>query len=147
MELAANLLPVEAILTQFSLSKEQLKIMLKDKSFRRMVTTYKQEWMAATNAKERIRIKAAIATEEGLLALNDIFRDSKLNPTARLEAFKQLTALADVSPKPDAIDGGPKFMLTLNMGGDHAVVTLGADASPAIDPGDTPITLEHVTPD
>ena len=142
MELAAGLLPINNIMTRFDLTKEQLRLLLLNPIFRGMVRSYKQEWLAATNAKERIRVKAAMATEEGLLELNRIFHDSMLNPTARLEAFKQMSNLADVQPKKDAVDTGPKFNLTLNLGSDpnaaaqHVTIDATALPVPTPDPND-----------
>ena len=126
-ELAVNIMPVQNILTQFGISKSDLKSLLQDHAFRNMVAQFKQEWNSATSAKDRVRLKAAVMVEENLLHLNDIFRDMDINPTSRLEAFKQMVVLADHAPKKDAAESGPKFNLTLNFGGDKSV-TIDADA-------------------
>ena len=117
LELAVGISPVADILKQFGLRKEQLKAMLQEQGFRNMVSQYKQEWLAASNAKERIRLKAAVMAEHNLLILHDIINDMDLNPTARLEAYKQVTALADVQPKKDVTDTGSRFSVTINIPG------------------------------
>ena len=121
VELAIGLLPIADILTRFGISKAHLVALLKNAVFRGMVTDYKREWHAASNAKERVKLKAAMAAEEGLLQLYGIFNNADVNPTARLEAYKQLTNLADVVPKKDAVETGSRFNLTLNLGGDPTV--------------------------
>ena len=136
-ELAIGLLPVKDLLERFDLSAPQLKTLLQTPEFRGMVKDYKQAWHSASNVKERVRLKAAIATEEGLLELYQIFNNMEFNPSARLEAFKQLTALSDVAPKKDAIDHGPGFHLTLNLGGDPKTgITLEAVPNAALTEGE-----------
>lgn len=127
-ELAVGLLPVPDILRRFKLTRDQLKLMLKDHQFKQMIVQFKREWHDAANAKERIRLKAALMVEENLLMLDQIFNDLELNPQARLDAFKQMVTLADVAPKADAAQTGPKFNLTLNLGNDSKPVTIDAEA-------------------
>ena len=133
LELAIGIQPVADIIKQFSLTKAQMQQLLQEQGFRNMVKQFKSEWLAASNSKERIRLKAAVMAEHNLLVLHDIVNDMDLNPNARLEAYKQITALADVQPKKDAVESGPKFNLTLNLGGDQTVTI---DAETVIDDGD-----------
>jgi hypothetical protein len=127
-ELAVGLLPIPDILKRFQMTSADLKLLMKQPAFRKMVSQYKREWSDASNAKERIRIKAAIAAEEGLLTLYEIFKDLELNPSARLEAYKQITNLADVAPKKDVQDTGQHFNLTLNLGDTGKPITINAEA-------------------
>ena len=126
-ELAVGLLPLPDILKRFDMTSEQLRQLLKVPEFRGMVSQYKREWHEAANAKERIRLKAAVMVEENLIELHRIFNDIELNPTARMDAFKQMTNLADVQPSKDASASGPRFNLTLNLGNDSPV-TIDAEA-------------------
>ena len=128
-EIAVGLLPLPDILKRFDMTSSQLKMLLKEPSFKAMIKQFKQEWYEAANSKERIRLKAAIMVEENLLELHRIFNDIELNPAARLDAFKQMTTLADVQPKKDATDSGPKFNLTLNLGNESKPVTIDAVAA------------------
>ena len=132
-ELAVGLLPLPDVLKRFDISKDQLKLLLKDQQFKSMVRQFKHEWHAASNAKDRIKLKAAMMVEENLLELHRLFLDIELNPTARLDAFKQMTVLADVQPKKDAPDSGPRFMLTLNLAGEGSDQSLTIDADTIID--------------
>ena len=102
--------------------------LLQEQGFRNMVKQFKSEWLAASNSKERIRLKAAVMAEHNLLVLHDIVNDMELNPNARLEAYKQITALADVQPKKDVAEGGPRFNLTLNFGDGKQPMTIDAEA-------------------
>ena len=126
-ELAVELLPVEEILKRFDLTAGQLRVMLKDPQFRSMIKQFRQEWHEAANAKERIRLKASLMVEDNLLELHALFNSIDVNPTSRLEAFKQMTQLADVLPSKESTYSGPKFNLTLNLGQGAEPVTIDAE--------------------
>lgn len=116
-EIAAGLTALPDILSRFKITKDHLKSLLKrDPQFRHQVTEYKREWLAPKNAKERIRFKAQLAAEDGLLELYSIFKDQDAGLTQRLEAYKQIVSLADVAPKKDAVDTGSHFSITINLG-------------------------------
>lgn len=114
-ELGANLLPLPEILRRFDLTGHALKVLLKDQQFRMMVKDFKREWNSPMSAKDRIKLKALLMVEDNLLELHTIFNDMKLNPTARMDAFKMMTELSDAKPKKDTPEGS-KFSLTLNLG-------------------------------
>ncbi len=124
-ELAAGLLPVADILKRFDLTKTQLKILLHNAVFVAMVKDMREQWEGASNAKERIRVKAALAVEEGLQDLYNIYINPELNLTARLDAYKQLVVLADAAPKKDAPDAlGPQFSVVFNIPGANEPLTI-----------------------
>lgn len=126
-EIGVGLLPLPDILKRFELTKDQLKLMLKDPQFRNMVRQFKREWNEASNSKERIRLKAALMVEDNLLALHQMFNNIDMNPGARLDAFKHMVNLADVTPRQEEATG-PKFQLTLNMGEQTKPVTIEAES-------------------
>jgi hypothetical protein len=126
-ELAMNLFPAADVLKRHGLTTPDLARLSKNPVFVTAYRTFKQEWESATNSKERLRIKAALIAEERLLELDAIFMDQDLNPTARLEAFKQITNLADVLPKKDVQETGTRFNLTLNLGGEAQPVVIEAN--------------------
>lgn len=133
-ELAAGLNATPEILSRFGLAKDQLKHLIRhDTQFRHQIREYRREWHAPKNAKERIRFKAQLAAEDGLLDLYAIFKDQDAGVTARIEAYKQIVSLADVAPKKDAPDIGSKFSITINLGEspqEAVTITQVADAIP-----------------
>ena len=117
MELAAKLMPMPEILKRFGLNTKQLKTLLKDPAFSAQVRTSKQQWLAAGNAKERIRVKAGIATEDSIATLYQIANDADVSPSSRIEAVRQLAELADAKPRRDMNEGagGPVFAISINV--------------------------------
>jgi hypothetical protein len=131
-ELATKLLPLPEIIKRYDLTPAQLKDLLRDQQFRHMVNEFRREWHSPLSARERVRLKSSLAVEDGLIELYRIFKDLDYTPSARLDAFKQLVGLADMQPKKDAVESGPSFSLTLNLGGESRTVTIDATPGPAL---------------
>lgn len=111
-ELAVKLLPTEEVLKQFGITADQLRAMLRDQQFRQMISQIRTDWNAATNSKERVRLKAALSVEENLLTMHAIVQNTDLHPGARIDAFKQIKELADVTPRANVAEG---VRFTLNI--------------------------------
>ncbi len=130
-ELAAGLLPIGDILTRFDLTKQQLGKLLADPGFRRAIVDYREQWRDAGNARERIRVKAALAVEEGLIELYNMYINPELNPSARLDAYKQLVTLSATAPVKDVPENsGPQFSVTFNIPGAEQPLTIQGSANP-----------------
>ena len=137
-ELGAELLPTTEILKRFDLTEDALKHLLRnDAQFRMMIKDFKREWNSPMSAKDRIKLKALLMVEDNLISLHTMFNNINTNPTARMDAFKQMVTLADAAPKKDVLGDGPKFNLTLNLGA-HACepFTISAEASAHLEAGD-----------
>ena len=117
-ELATRLYPVEDTLKRFSLSKAQLQHLMRDSQFRHQVAHYRKEWSSPLSARERVKMKSALAVEDGLAELYRLYHDTTTHPQARLDAFKQLVSLADMQPKQNAQAEGSKFTLNITLAGD-----------------------------
>jgi hypothetical protein len=115
-ELGARILPLPDILKRYNISAAELKVLLKDEQFRHMVADFRREWHSPMSARDRVRVKAALAVEDGLIDLHQLFLDPEITPSARLDAYKQLVQLADMQPKRDDV-GGPSagFSITINI--------------------------------
>lgn len=116
-DLALELEATEIILERYSITTDHLRQLTHEADFNSMLEEYRREWASPKNAKERIKLKALLATEDGMDELYMIFRNMDLAPAARLDAFKQLTTLADAQPKRDGGgEGGSGFSITINVG-------------------------------
>lgn len=136
-ELGANLLPLPEVMRRFEIDPPTLKKLLADPQFRHMVKDFKRDWNSPMSAKDRIKLKSLLMVEDGLIELHKIFHNMDLNPAARMDAFKQMTELADAKPKKDALPEGSKFNLTLNLG-PHATepFEISAEAQGYLEAGD-----------
>lgn len=117
-ELATKLLPVPEVMARHGLDAAEMQRLLADPQFKNMISEFRRDWEAPMSARERVRLKSALAVEDGLVTLYAIFKDIDLTPTARIDAFKQLVGLAEMGPKKDGAESGPAFNLTLNLGGE-----------------------------
>ncbi len=129
-ELAAGLLPMRDILTRFDLTKQQLEKLLTDPGFRSAIVEFRGQWRDAGNARERIRVKAALAVEEGLIELYNMYTNLDINPNARLDAYKQLVTLSDTAPVKDATPEGSRFSVIFNIPGAEQPLTIQGSANP-----------------
>ncbi len=128
-ELATRLYPVADTLKRFGLTADQLKHLMQDPQFRHQITEYRREWESPLSARERVRMKSALAVEDGLVELYRLYRDVTANPQARLDAFKQLVNLADMQPKANAQAEGSKFTLNITLAGQEKEEKLIIDGS------------------
>ena len=131
LELATGLYPPTDVLRNHGVTKVEAKALLGDPQFRSMVNEYRKLWNSPLNATERVRLKSAVAVEDGLIELYALYQDVKAHPQSRLEAFKQLVTLSDLAPKPNAVATGERFHLTINLpavGGGQEAKTITIDA-------------------
>lgn len=138
-DLALDLEAQEIILERHGITESHLLNLTHQKDFNMMLEEYRREWSAPKNAKERIKLKALLATEDGMEELYMIFRDMDLAPNARLDAFKQLVVLSDAAPKRDVSEGaGSGFKIIINVGkhGDREEKEVVIEGSTVLDHDD-----------
>jgi len=135
-ELVADLFPLHETLARHGISRGDLKGLLRNDAFRGMLQEAKRTWRSPMNAAERIKVKAQIATEDGIPALYAMFSDLSMGATARLDAFKQLSTLADAIPKKDNHAASPNFSVTIKFASANRVITLAANQQ-------QPSAIEH----
>jgi hypothetical protein len=130
LELATGLFDAVQVFRNHGVSKDDAKALMHDPQFRSMLVGYRKLWHSPMNATERVRLKSAVAVEDGLLELHRLYHDVTLAPQARLDAFKQLVQLSDLAPRPtNAGSDGPRFSLTLNLGAPDAPRSLTIDTA------------------
>lgn len=120
-DMASKLISVEEILKKYAIAKDELKLIVATREFKTLYREAKLAW--DSDARTRVRAKATAAVEDGLLPVHTLLHDSQVTPQARLEAFKQLTGLADLGPKKDNREAGGRVSITINVP-HHKVPTL-----------------------
>lgn len=122
VELAVQISPMADILRRHDLTKEALRVKLRDPAFRHMVKEAKRVWQSDLSVKERIRLKSQVLVEDSLLGIYEMFNDQTLAAPARLDAFKQMARVATVDA-PDKEQGniGERISININLGEDRKV--------------------------
>lgn len=135
-DLALELEAQEIILVRHGITEAHLRQLTHENEFNMMLEEFRREWSSPKNVKERIKLKALLATEDGMDELYMIFRNMDLAPNARLDAYKQLSTLADAVPKRETEGGGGSgFQITINVGqtGDSGEKPVVIEASAEVD--------------
>lgn len=132
-ELVANITPPADVLVRYGLTPADLAAKKNDKMFVAAFKEAKALWASDLNVQQRIRIKAALLTEDTLMDIFMIAKNPDMNAQYRLEASKHLAAMGDALPKKGGEGGGGAgFKLTINMGDNSPrSVTIDGHALPA----------------
>jgi hypothetical protein len=112
-DIASELISTDDVLAKYELSKTQLTKIMRTNEFKTLYKEAKLAW--DSDPKTRVRAKAQMAVEDGLLPVHRILHDEMMTPQARLDAFKQLTSLADLGPKKEIGDAGGRVAITINV--------------------------------
>lgn len=124
--MASQLISTKDILAKYEITQAQLKTILKTDEFKAYYKEAKLAW--ESDPKARVRAKAQAAVEDGLLPVHTILHDAQMTPQARLEAFKQLTSLADLGPKKDMAGGAGAVSIVINVPHKNEPVEINAQA-------------------
>jgi hypothetical protein len=132
-EIASDLVDLKDILERHQITNAHLQVLTQQTEFNQMLEEFTRDWKHPMNVKERIRLKAALAIEDGLSDMYHIFRNTDLAPAARLDAYKQLVTLSDTAPRREAEGAaGSGFSIVINVGktgeGDIAPVVIEGQA-------------------
>lgn len=125
-DVAAGLLPLHEIAHKHGISVQKLTTLCETESFAKQVAQTRAEWASLDNTAERIKHKARLAFEEGLVHLYEMLSDPKANPSARVAAAKELKDVADLGLKQDhgPMAGLPSISIVI---GDHRMDVTAAD--------------------
>lgn len=133
-EMAMGDSPPQDVCAAYGLSKTQATILLNNPIFIAHFNRAREEMMEHGMP---VRTKAMLVVDEGIGVVRGIMHDSEAPPMARLEAFKQLTALAELAQKKPAADQGTgqqPFHININM---HPTQPTQATLTP------TAVTINH----
>lgn len=129
IELAVQIRPVAELLVHYNLSRAELVTKLKDRMFRDMVKQAKTLWHSDLSIKERIRLKSQVLVEDSLLSIFQIIHDANNAIPAKLDAFKQLSRVAEVeAPERGRGDTGSRFTVQINLGDSAPPVIIDAQS-------------------
>ena len=130
-DVASKLITLDDIRTKYELSAAQLRKLTATPEFRKLYKEAKVLWESDPEA--RIRAKAQAAVEDGLLPVHSILHNTEFAPLARMEAFKQLSNLANMGPKRDESTAGGRVSITINVPSTQHPTVINGDKLISID--------------
>jgi hypothetical protein len=117
-EIAMDIQPLETILKQYSISPETWETLKSNGKFQNLLFSETEAWNGALNTHERVKLKAASMLEEFLPELNNRLHDRDEALPAKIEGAKLVTRIAGLGERVDAVGGGERFTVTINLGED-----------------------------
>lgn len=112
VELAARLEPSRTVIDRYGVQPAELKALLGNPVFRKMLKEAQERFQSASATPERIMLKAQLLIEVGLEEMHDIMVDDTLSPAARVQAFTAIRALSGLE-KPGEQAIGAKFEFSI----------------------------------
>lgn len=135
-ELAAKLRPAKDVFDQFGVSPAEAKALMANPQFQALYKEARAIWNSTDGTKSRIRAKAAMLVEDSLIEMYRMVHSVDTAPPAKIDAFKQIVAVADMAPKKEGGVEGPAFSITLNLGGEIPSQTLTLETAEIVDDGE-----------
>jgi len=131
-ELAAQLSEPASIIERYEITQRQLDKLLAHPGFRSMLEEARAVWAADTNVEGRVKLKAGFVVEDALLVLHNLIHNISQPATARIEAFKQAVAVAQMGPKKDQGPTAAKveINITIPAGDDKPEEKIVIEAEP-----------------
>lgn len=124
-ELVANITPAADVLKRHGLTTQDLMAKKRDHLWTAAYREAKAFWDSNANVRERIKQKAGMLLEDALEDLMLIVKDPQMAASLKMEATKQLAALAGAAQhKPSDPGGGSQFKLVINVGDPTKKVTI-----------------------
>lgn len=117
-EIAAEITPMQDLLTRYGISTTDFSKKLKDPMFRTAIREAKSIWKSDLNVQQRIRVKAAFLVEDSILEIFAIIKNESQPAAAKLEAYEKLLKTADMVPKAGKGDSSTAsaFKIVINLG-------------------------------
>lgn len=118
MEVATDMRETADILKSFSLTQKDYAAISKNPYFQRVLATAKREWESVNSTEDRLKLKARLALELGMITLGSRMADDKEPLNAAVEAGKLFAKLAGVGEERPTGAPGEKFTININLGAD-----------------------------
>lgn len=135
-DVAMQLAPGEYLAEQWGLTRQQWDVLRNSQTFIDMVRRATEELASSDGLAEKIRRKAALAVDNGLVDVVGIMTDPKASPNIRMTAFSELKELAGLTKNAtqagSAGVSGPIIQINFGEGKDGKTITVGEVDTPAV---------------
>jgi hypothetical protein len=133
-EIAMDIFEVEQILELHKLSSEEWAKIQENPRFKAMLEQMVVDWAAASNTRERVRIKAATGLESKLEEYIHDISDPEIPLSQRVEAGKFLARLGELDGQLAGLSGsggGNGVVININTGAGREGLVIDARSSPS----------------
>lgn len=120
-EVAMDIQPLDVILASQSLTPAQWEEISKMPQFQKRLAAAVEEWQAAGNTADRIKVKSLAFVEESLPEFFARIHDPRENLNAKTEVLKTISKMAGVGGSADGGATGEKLSVTINLGADQTL--------------------------
>ena len=131
-EIAMDIVPVEDILALHKVDNETWERIQRDERWQAQLASMAQDWGSATNAKERVKVKAQTGME---ILLETYIRDAanQAHPLVqRVEAGKLICRLGELLEAKQGATGG-QVLVQININNEKKVEAVGPAKPPVVD--------------
>lgn len=133
-ELVSNITDRATIMRRRGMSFDDFDAKLADVGFKSLLANCQAAWNSELSVNQRVQIKAALLTEDTLLDVYAIVKDSDTSPGQKLEAFQALAKAGEVGAiKKDTVAGAPAVKITFNLPGKPGVTIDATPVDPALE--------------
>jgi len=133
-ELVSDITPVADVMRRHQLSFDEYDEKKRDPIFRAMLEQYRKQWNSELTVNQRVALKAALLTEDSLLDVYAIIKNTEASPGQKLEAFGALAKAGEVGAlRKDLGAPSTPVHITINVPGKPGV-TLDAMPLPTLEP-------------
>lgn len=133
-ELAIQIRPVPEILERYSLDAAELAALMKNPAFQALFAEAKARWTSDLSAPDRVRLKAAIISEDVLPVVHKMILQHETPAGARVDAFKTINRLAQLDTPEKGGGGDGRFVININLGDGHEERLVIDNDAPTMEP-------------
>ena len=121
-EIAMDIRPLDEILETHAIAPQDWDEIRENVHFQDVLRGAIEEWQAAGNTPDRVKLKSLAFVEEALPEFYARAHDPKEPLSSKIEVLKTISKFAGIGGSNfDASVGGEKFSVTINLGADHSL--------------------------
>lgn len=120
-EIAMDIQPIDKILSMLNMASDQYRQISQAPAFQRILSQQMEEWNAASNTAERVRLKSQAFVEEALPEFFARAHDKAETLSSKVEILKTVAKFAGLEKQFVDANPGEKFSVIINLGGGDSI--------------------------
>lgn len=139
-QIAMDVEELPTILRRKQITNTQYEKIAKNPFFQRVVQSYREAWLGATNVERRLALSSAAIIEHFLPKYVGRLHDPNEPLPAVNEGMKVLMKMASIGERGAQAPAGEKFTISINLGSDKQITHEVIEAT-TLQPEDPPMKL------